>query len=169
MTRTPVRPFRSRDWFAAPGRSDMTALYLERFMNYGITPDELRCGKPIIGIAQSGSDLTPCNRIHLELAERVRAGIRDAGGIPMEFPVHPIFENCRRPTAALDRNLALSRPGRDPARLSDRRRRPHHRLRQDDAGRDHGRLDRRHSGHHACRAGRCSTAGTKASWSARAR
>ena len=105
MTRTPVRPFRSRDWFAAPGRSDMTALYLERFMNYGITPDELRCGKPIVGIAQSGSDLTPCNRIHLELAERVRAGIRDAGGIPMEFPVHPIFENCRRPTAALDRNL----------------------------------------------------------------
>jgi xylonate dehydratase len=84
----------------------MTALYLERFMNYGITADELRCGKPIIGIAQSGSDLAPCNRIHLELAHRVRAGIRDAGGIPMEFPVHPIFENCRRPTAALDRNLA---------------------------------------------------------------
>ncbi|MDP8914848.1 MAG: dihydroxy-acid dehydratase family protein [Pseudomonadota bacterium] len=106
MTRTPVRPFRSRDWFAAPGRSDMAALYLERFMNYGITADELRCGKPIIGIAQSGSDLAPCNRIHLELAHRVRAGIRDAGGIPMEFPVHPIFENCRRPTAALDRNLA---------------------------------------------------------------
>ena len=106
MTRTPVRPFRSRDWFAAPGRSDMAALYLERFMNYGITPDELRCGKPIVGIAQSGSDLTPCNRIHLELAHRVRAGIRDAGGIPMEFPTHPIFENCRRPTAALDRNLS---------------------------------------------------------------
>jgi dihydroxy-acid dehydratase len=84
----------------------MAALYLERFMNYGITADELRCGKPIIGIAQSGSDLAPCNRIHLELAHRVRAGIRDAGGIPMEFPVHPIFENCRRPTAALDRNLA---------------------------------------------------------------
>jgi len=106
MSRTPARPFRSREWFAAPGRSDMTALYLERFMNYGITPDELRCGKPIVGIAQSGSDLTPCNRIHLALADRVRAGIRDAGGIPMEFPVHPIFENCRRPTAALDRNLS---------------------------------------------------------------
>ena len=106
MTRTPVRPFRSREWFAAPGRSDMAALYLERFMNYGLTPDELRCGKPIIGIAQSGSDLTPCNRIHLELAARIRDGIRDAGGIPMEFPTHPIFENCRRPTAALDRNLA---------------------------------------------------------------
>jgi dihydroxy-acid dehydratase len=84
----------------------MAALYLERFMNYGITPDELRCGKPIVGIAQSGSDIAPCNRIHLELADRIRAGIRDAGGIPMEFPLHPIFENCRRPTAALDRNLA---------------------------------------------------------------
>lgn len=84
---------------------DMTALYLERFMNYGITPEELRSGKPIIGIAQSGSDLSPCNRIHVELAKRVRDGIRDAGGVPIEFPVHPIFENCRRPTAALDRNL----------------------------------------------------------------
>ncbi|MEO6078707.1 MAG: IlvD/Edd family dehydratase [Steroidobacteraceae bacterium] len=102
----PVRRFRSRDWFADPARSDMTALYLERFMNYGMTPDELRSGRPIIGIAQSGSDLSPCNRIHLELAQRVRDGIRDAGGIPIEFPVHPIFETCRRPTAALDRNLA---------------------------------------------------------------
>jgi dihydroxyacid dehydratase/phosphogluconate dehydratase len=98
--------FRSQDWFDNPERIDMTALYLERFMNYGITPDELRSGKPIIGIAQSGSDITPCNRIHLELVKRVRDGIRDAGGIPMEFPLHPIFENCRRPTAALDRNLA---------------------------------------------------------------
>jgi dihydroxy-acid dehydratase len=104
--RTPARPFRSRDWFADPARSDMTALYLERFMNYGITPEELQAGRPIIGIAQTGSDLSPCNRIHVELAKRVRDGIRDAGGIPMEFPVHPIFENCRRPTAALDRNLA---------------------------------------------------------------
>ena len=104
--RTPARPFRSRDWFADPARSDMTALYLERFMNYGLTPDELRSGRPIIGIAQTGSDLSPCNRIHLDLARRVRDGIRDAGGIAMEFPVHPIFENCRRPTAALDRNLA---------------------------------------------------------------
>ena len=100
------RRFRSRDWFADPQRSDMTALYLERFMNYGLTPEELRSGRPIIGIAQTGSDLSPCNRIHLELARRVRDGIRDAGGIPMEFPMHPIFENCRRPTAALDRNLA---------------------------------------------------------------
>src|SRR5918995_1960994 len=98
--------FRSRDWFDDPHRIDQGAIYLERFMNYGITPDELRSGKPIVGIAQTGSDLVPCNRHHLELARRVRDGIRDAGGIPMEFPVHPIFENCRRPTAALDRNLS---------------------------------------------------------------
>ena len=104
--RTPLRPFRSREWFADPHRPDMTAVYLERFMNYGTTPEELRSGRPIIGIAQSGSDLSPCNRVHLDLARRVRDGIRDAGGIPMEFPVHPIFENCRRPTAALDRNLS---------------------------------------------------------------
>jgi len=106
MSRTPARPFRSREWFAAPGRSDMAALYLERFMNYGITPGELRSGRPIVGIAQTGSDLNPCNRIHLELAKRVREGIRDAGGVAMEFPVFSIFENCRRPTAAIDRNLA---------------------------------------------------------------
>ena len=99
------RKLRSRDWFDNRERMDMTALYLERFMNYGVTPEELRSGKPIIGIAQSGSDLSPCNRIHLDLAKRTRDGIRDAGGIPIEFPVHPIFENCRRPTAALDRNL----------------------------------------------------------------
>jgi len=102
----PDRRFRSQDWFANPDHIDMTALYLERFMNYGITAGELRSGKPIIGIAQSGSDISPCNRIHIELAKRVRDGIRDAGGIPMEFPLHPIFENCRRPTAAIDRNLA---------------------------------------------------------------
>jgi dihydroxy-acid dehydratase len=101
----PARRFRSRDWFDDPHRRDQTALYLERFMNYGITPDELRSGRPVVGIAQSGSDLAPCNRHHLELASRVRDGIRDGGGIPMEFPVHPIHENCRRPTASLDRNL----------------------------------------------------------------
>ncbi|MCS0630231.1 dihydroxy-acid dehydratase family protein [Telluria mixta] len=106
MTSTHTRRFRSQNWFDNEERIDMTALYLERFMNYGITPEELRSGKPIIGIAQSGSDISPCNRIHLELAQRVRAGIRDAGGIPLEFPLHPIFENCRRPTAAIDRNLA---------------------------------------------------------------
>jgi len=97
---------RSQDWFDDPERIDMAALYLERFMNFGLTPEELRSGKPIVGIAQSGSDINPCNRIHLDLARRVRDGIRDAGGIPLEFPVHPTFENCRRPTAALDRNLA---------------------------------------------------------------
>jgi len=106
MTRTPARPFRSREWFAAPERADMAALYIERFMNYGLTREELRSGKPIVGISQSGSDIAPCNRIHLELVHRIKAGIRDSGGIPMEFPAHPIFENCRRPTAALDRNLA---------------------------------------------------------------
>ena len=84
----------------------MVALYLERFMNYGLTANELLSGKPIIGIAQTGGDLTPCNRVHLDTVKRVREGIRDAGGVPMEFPLHPIFENCRRPTAALDRNLA---------------------------------------------------------------
>src|SRR3954471_22411911 len=105
-TPRPARRFRSRDWFDDPDRRDQSAIYLERFMNYGITPDELRSGKPVIGIAQTGSDLVPCNRIHLELARRVRDGIRDAGGIPMEFPVHPLFENCFRPTAALERNLA---------------------------------------------------------------
>lgn len=103
---SPKRRLRSQDWFDNPDHIDMAALYLERFMNYGITPEELRSGKPIIGIAQSGSDLTPCNRVHVELAKRVRDGIRDAGGIPIEFPTHPIFENCKRPTAALDRNLA---------------------------------------------------------------
>ena len=101
-----MKRLRSQDWFDNPDHVDMTALYLERFMNYGLTPEELRSGRPVIGIAQSGSDLSPCNRIHLELAKRVRDGIRDAGGIAMEFPLHPIFENCRRPTAALDRNLA---------------------------------------------------------------
>ena len=98
--------FRSRDWFDNPDHIDLTALYLERFMNYGMTPEELRSGKPIVGIAQSGSDLNPCNRIHLDLLSRVRDGIRDAGGIPISFPTHPTFENCKRPTAALDRNLS---------------------------------------------------------------
>src|SRR4051794_26502809 len=102
----PRRRFRSRDWFDDPKHLDMVALYLERFMNYGLTAHELLSGKPIIGIAQTGGDLTPCNRIHMDTVKRVREGIRDAGGVPMEFPLHPIFENCRRPTAALDRNLA---------------------------------------------------------------
>ncbi|MCP2072712.1 UNVERIFIED_ORG: dihydroxy-acid dehydratase [Pseudomonas lini] len=106
MSDTPKRPLRSEQWFNDPAHADMTALYVERYMNYGMTREELQSGRPIIGIAQTGSDLTPCNRHHLELAQRVKAGIRDAGGIPMEFPVHPIAEQSRRPTAALDRNLA---------------------------------------------------------------
>lgn len=103
---TPKRRLRSQDWFDNPDHIDMTAIYLERFMNQGITPEELRSGRPVIGIAQSGSDINPCNRHHIELAKRTRDGIRDAGGIPIEFPTHPLFENCKRPTAALDRNLA---------------------------------------------------------------
>jgi dihydroxy-acid dehydratase len=97
---------RSQLWFDNPDNPGMTALYLERYLNYGLTRAELTSGRPIIGIAQSGSDLSPCNRHHLQLAERVRAGIRDAGGIAMEFPTHPIQETGKRPTAALDRNLA---------------------------------------------------------------
>jgi dihydroxy-acid dehydratase len=97
---------RSRLWFDNPDNPGMTALYLERYLNFGLTKEELTSGKPIIGIAQTGSDLSPCNRHHLALAERVRAGILAAGGIPFEFPVHPIQETGKRPTAALDRNLA---------------------------------------------------------------
>lgn len=97
---------RSRAWFDNPDNIDMTALYLERYLNFGLSLDELRSGKPIIGIAQTGSDLSPCNRHHLVLAERIREGIREAGGIALEFPVHPIQETGKRPTAGLDRNLA---------------------------------------------------------------
>ena len=97
---------RSQNWFNNPDNPGMTALYIERYLNYGLTRKELQSGKPIIGIAQSGSDLSPCNRHFLKLSERIRAGIRDAGGIPMEFPTHPIQETGKRPTAALDRNLA---------------------------------------------------------------
>ena len=100
------KPLRSRAWFDNPNNPDMTALYLERYLNYGLTREELQSDRPIIGIAQTGSDLSPCNRHHIVLAERVREGIRAAGGIPLEFPVHPIQETGKRPTAGLDRNLA---------------------------------------------------------------
>jgi len=100
------RRLRSRAWFDDPSNVDMTALYLERYMNFGLSLEELQSGRPIIGIAQTGSDLSPCNRHHLVLAERVREGIREAGGIVLEFPVHPIQETGKRPTASLDRNLA---------------------------------------------------------------
>ena len=101
-----TRKFRSRAWFDNSDNIDMTALYLERYLNFGLSLEELQSGKPIIGIAQTGSDLSPCNRHHLVLAERVREGIREAGGIVLEFPVHPIQETGKRPTAGLDRNLA---------------------------------------------------------------
>ena len=97
---------RSQLWFHDLGDPDSTAIHIERYMNFGITREELQSGSPIIGIAQSGSDLSPCNRVHLRLAERVQAGVRAAGGVPLEFPVHPIQETGKRPTAALDRNLA---------------------------------------------------------------
>lgn len=100
-----LKALRSRNWFDNPDTPGMTALYLERYLNFGLTREELQSERPIIGIAQTGSDLTPCNRHHLELATRIREGIRDAGGVPLEFPVHPIQETGRRPTAALDRNL----------------------------------------------------------------
>ena len=103
---TEGKPLRSRAWFDNPDNIDMTALYLERYLNFGLSLEELQSGKPIIGIAQTGSDLSPCNRHHLVLAERVREGIREAGGIAIEFPVHPIQETGKRPTAGLDRNLA---------------------------------------------------------------
>ena len=100
------KELRSQLWFDNPDNPGMTALYLERYLNYGLTGPELRSGKPLVGIAQTGSDLSPCNRHHLDLAKRVRDGIRDAGGIAFEFPCHPIQETGKRPTAALDRNLA---------------------------------------------------------------
>jgi dihydroxy-acid dehydratase len=103
---TTKKKFRSQEWFDNPDNPGMTALYLERYLNYGLTRAELQSGKPLIGIAQTGSDLSPCNRHHLELAKRVREGIVAAGGIPFEFPCHPIQETGKRPTASLDRNLA---------------------------------------------------------------
>jgi xylonate dehydratase len=106
ITRNSTRRLRSQLWFDNPENPGMTALYLERYLNYGLTSEELRSGKPIIGIAQTGSDLSPCNRHHLELANRVREGIRASGGVAFEFPCHPIQETGKRPTAALDRNLA---------------------------------------------------------------
>jgi len=102
----PPHKLRSQLWFDNPENPGMTALYIERYLNWGLTREELQSGRPLIGIAQTGSDLSPCNRIHVELASRVRDGIRDAGGVPFEFPCHPIQETGRRPTAALDRNLS---------------------------------------------------------------
>ncbi len=100
------RRLRSEIWFNNEAEPGETAVYLERFSNYGITRQELQSSRPKIGIAQTGSDVVPCNRIHMTLVNRVKDGIRDAGGVPFEFPTHPLQESCRRPTAALDRNLA---------------------------------------------------------------
>ena len=105
MSKQGKRRLRSLEWWDNPAEADMTALHLERQLNYGLTREELQSGRPIIGIAQTGSDVAPCNRHHIELAKRVSDGIRDAGGVPLEFPIHPIQETLKRPTAALDRNL----------------------------------------------------------------
>jgi xylonate dehydratase len=103
MKRSTPKKLRSQLWFDDASEPGMTALYLERYLNYGLSREELQSGRPIIGIAQTGSDLVPCNRHHLALASRIKDGIREAGGIPMEFPVHPLQETGKRPTAALDR------------------------------------------------------------------
>ena len=97
---------RSENWWNDPSNPGMTALYLERFLNYGLTPGELQSGRPVVGIAQSANDLAPCNRAHLQTVTRLCDGVRDAGGVPFVFPMHPLQESVRRPTAALDRNLA---------------------------------------------------------------
>jgi len=102
----PERKLRSRHWFGREDDPSISSLYIERYLNYGLTRQELMSGKPIIGIANSGSDIAPCNRHHIQLAKRVREGIRTAGGIAFEFPTHPIQETSRRPTATLDRNLS---------------------------------------------------------------
>ncbi|MDH5797892.1 MAG: dihydroxy-acid dehydratase, partial [Paracoccaceae bacterium] len=99
------KKFRSQEWFDNPNNPGMTALYVERYQNQTFTREELQSDRPVIGIAQTGSDIAPCNKIHVFLMDRIKAGIREAGGIPMEFPVHPIQETGKRPTAALDRNL----------------------------------------------------------------
>ncbi len=106
MAKIDKKDLRSRQWFMNPSNTEMTALYIERYMNYGLTREELQSGQPIIGIAQTGSDLSPCNRHHIELAKRVRDGVHAAGGTAVEIPVHPIQESGKRPTAMLDRNLA---------------------------------------------------------------
>ncbi len=121
---------RSRQWFNDSGEPGSTALHIERYTNFGMTPKELRSGKPIIGIAQTGSDLVPCNRIHVELAKRVREGIREAGGIALEFPVHPIQETGKRPTAALDRVHPIQETGKRPTAAFEGKCRIHRAQRQ---------------------------------------
>ncbi len=146
---TTTKKFRSQEWFNNPDNPGMTALYLERYLNYGLTREELQSGKPLIGIAQTGSDLSPCNRHHLELAKRVREGIEAAGGVPFEFPCHPIQETGKRPTAGARPQPRLPLAGRGALRLSARRRRADHRLRQDHAGAADGCRHRQHPGDRA--------------------
>ena len=134
VTEAGTAGLRSRAWFDNPDNPDMTALYIERYLNYGLSLEELQSNRPIIGIAQSGSDLAPCNRHHLVLAERVKAGIRDAGGIPIEFPIAPDAGNRQAPDCGSRPKPRLSRARRDAVRLSARRRGADDRVRQDHAG-----------------------------------
>ncbi len=138
-----------------PTIPDMTALYLERYLNYGLTREELQSGKPIIGIAQTGSDLSPCNRHHIELAKRVREGIREAGGIAMEFPVHPDPGNRQAPHRRAGPQPGLYGPGGTALRLSAGRRGADHRLRQDHARLPDGGGHRRTFPPSLCRSARC--------------
>jgi len=142
LTGVTRRKLRSSEWFNDPHNPGMTALYLERYLNYGLTRQELQSGKPIIGIAQTGNDLSPCNRHHLELAHRVREGIRAAGGIAMEFPTHPIQETGKTSDRGARPQTSPILAGRNPVRLSARRRGADHRLRQDDPGLSDGGRDR---------------------------
>jgi hypothetical protein len=145
----------------------MVALYLERFMNYGLTAGELLSGKPIIGIAQTGGDLTPCNRVHLDTVKRVREGIRDAAACRWNFRCIP-FRELPPADGGAGSQSRLSRPGGNPARLSHRRGGADHRLRQDHAGTDHGRVHRGHSRHRVVGWSHARMAGTMATWWARA-
>jgi Dehydratase family len=138
---------RSQQWFDNPDNAAMTAIYLERYMNWGLTRDEPQSGKPVIGIAQTGSDLSPCNRHHLELAARVREGIREAGGIAFEFPVHPHPGDWEAADRHPRQEPGLPGFGRSALRLPLGRRGPDHRLRQDDARLHHGRRNSGHSRH----------------------
>ena len=128
MSKLDPKDLRSRQWFDNPDNPEMTALYLERYLNYGLTRQELQSGKPIIAIAQTGSDLSPCNRHHIELAKRVRDGIIAAGGVPMEMPVHPIQETGKRPTpdSQFGPQPCLPWTCRDVVRLPCRRRSPYY-------------------------------------------
>ena len=162
------RRYRSQEWFDNPNNPGMTALYLERYQNQSFTQAELQAERPIIGIAQTGSDLVPCNKIHVFLMNRIKAGIRDAGGIPMEFPVHPIQETGKKAHRRARPEPAIPEPCRGAARISHRRGGADHGLRQDHARDAHGGPRRSICPRWRSTAGRCSTAGTRAGARARA-